>query len=212
MIILLFFFLIFFFLNSRFQQFSRSLSLSRSLSASHLSSLKLHHGPQERLTAQISIWFSLVLLSLQSTLGRGPRDWIRPNFIFEISRPTFVNIYQLLLKVFPPPLSALSWYVKVTRGKRKQTRKKNKKEKKNINKTKEETRKMSWRKWNIRAELEGAELKPYEKPKINLDVSKWLKMSHLYIHIRGPIHFYEGNVTTKENRNRGCPSVCPRIS
>jgi len=29
---------------------------------------------------------------------------------------------------------------------------------------------MSWRKWNIRAELEGAELKPYEKPKINLDV------------------------------------------
>ena len=31
---------------------------------------------------------------------------------------------------------------------------------------------MSWRKWNIRAELEGAELKPHEKPKINLDVSK----------------------------------------
>jgi len=29
---------------------------------------------------------------------------------------------------------------------------------------------MSWRKWNIRAELEGVELKPYEKPKINLDV------------------------------------------
>ena len=30
---------------------------------------------------------------------------------------------------------------------------------------------MSWRKWNIRAELEGVEVKPYVKPKINLDVS-----------------------------------------
>jgi len=29
---------------------------------------------------------------------------------------------------------------------------------------------MSWRKWNIRAELEGVEVKPYEKPKINLDI------------------------------------------
>jgi len=29
---------------------------------------------------------------------------------------------------------------------------------------------MSWRKWNLRAELEGTVLKPYEKPKINLDV------------------------------------------
>ena len=31
---------------------------------------------------------------------------------------------------------------------------------------------MSWRKWNIRAEMEGVDLKPYVKPKINLDVSK----------------------------------------
>jgi len=29
---------------------------------------------------------------------------------------------------------------------------------------------MSWRKWNIRAELDGVEVKPHVKPKINLDV------------------------------------------
>ena len=42
---------------------------------------------------------------------------------------------------------------------------------------------MSWRKWNIRAELEGTELKPYEKPKINLDVRKlvYLLFSNLML-------------------------------
>ena len=53
---------------------------------------------------------------------------------------------------------------------------------------------MSWRKWNIRAELEGAELKPHEKPKINLDVSKKRKNVASSVFSKN-IHLYKSQYT-----------------